>query len=141
VLTLTGSLAAIDRDSPRARTIRDALARTFDGLAVYQDAASGLWRNVIDEPFTRPETSGTCTYLLAHDLLTQMGLALPRHEAMFARAFEGLLPLCYRQGISAFCRGTDYGPAHYYRCRPMGYSPSSSFFIPTVARRAAVTGA
>ena len=107
------------------------------GLARYQDPESNLWHCVIDEPFTRHETSGACIFVHMYDRLRALGVAEARHREMIEGAFEGLLPMCYRQGISAFCRGTDYGGPTYYRSRPLGYSPSSSFFAPTVAARVA----
>lgn len=135
LFSLGFALDAVDPDSSRGRTLRQALDRTLDGLAAYQDPRSGLWRNVIDEPFTRGESSGTSTAVMVYDHLRELGLGAPRHQAMIDRAFEGLMPLCYRHGISAFCRGTDYGGPDYYRSRPLGYSPSSSFFAATVSAR------
>lgn len=129
------AMEATDPQSPRGARLMELIGRTYDGLAKVQDRDSGLWHCVLDEPFTRLESSGTCAFMFLYDRLHAMGLADAKHAAMIDRAFAGLLPLCYRNGISAFCRGTDYGSPAYYRSRPLGFSPSSSFFVPTVAAR------
>lgn len=129
------SLEAVEPGSSHAERLLTHINKTYDGLANYQDPDSHLFHCVIDEPFTRHETSAACVFVHLYDRLQKMGVAEARHEPMIARTFEGLMPMCYRQGISAFCRGTDYGSPAYYRSRPLGYSPSSSFFAPTVAAR------
>ena len=130
-LTLQGmvmSLYALDPDSARAARIRGLISKTYDGLAAYQDAESGLWHLVIDESHTRLETSGTCCAVFFYDRLLELGMADPNHEDMIEHAFTGVKGLCYRHGVAGHCRGTEYGSDDYYRTRPLGYSPSSTFF-------------
>jgi|GEM_PF-2609464 len=129
------SLEALTDDVARTERLLELTTKTYNGLAEYQDEETGLWRCVIDEPFTRIETSGTTAFIFMHDRLKALGLAETRHTDMIERAFEGVLPLCYRQGVGSFCRGTDYGSKAYYRSRPLGYSPTSSFWAPCVAAR------
>lgn len=131
----TMSLYEIESGSDRARRILGHIQRSYDALAKHQDPKTGLWRNVIDEPFTRIESSGTAGIVFCYDRLRELGLADPKHEAMIEHAFFGVKRLCYRYGVGAFCRGTTYGGADYYRSRPLGFSPSSSMFAATVAAR------
>jgi hypothetical protein len=135
LLGMTFGLQAVGPNSKRGARLLKSIRKTYEGLARHQDATTGLWRNVTDEPFTRIESSGTSGYIWFYDQLREMGHADARHQEMIEKAFVGLKGLCYRQGVGAFCRGTDYGPPEYYRSRPLGFSPSSSVFCATVAER------
>lgn len=132
---LAQSLAALPPDSEEATRIQTLLNETFDALRPHQDAQTGLWRLVVDDPTTRVESSSTAGHVLAWDEMRRLGVADDRHRDMIDAAFFGLKRLNYRQGVSACCRGTTTGVDAYYRTRPLGYSPGSTHFGGALASR------
>ncbi len=137
VLGLTFAVLEMEPTHPRRAWFLELLETTFHGLAAYQDPQRGVWRNLLDEPTTRLETSSAAAFVLCHDRLRQAGLLSQTHAGMIDHALRGLKQLCYRGGLCAFCRGTDYGPRSYYRARPHGYSPSSHLLAGVVGQRLA----
>ncbi len=132
---MTLALYALEPQSRSAERIREMLNATYAALARTQDAASGLWRLVIDEPDTRIESSACAAFVHFHDRLKKLGAMDATHDDMIERAAAGLKRICYRHGVAACCRGTSLGVPQYYRTRPLGYSPSSTDFGATVAAR------
>jgi rhamnogalacturonyl hydrolase YesR len=120
VLAMTQALDAVDPGGASAAFMRAAIDRTFDGLARHQEP-NGWWHLIVDEPGTRPETSGAAILVYCHDRLRALGAGQRRHDAMFERAFTGLKRLHYGGGLAASCRGTATGTPEYYRTRPLGY--------------------
>lgn len=121
------SIQAYEPSSAMVEAILKRVHRTFKALRKHQDRDSGMWHLVVDEPFTRPESSATACLVYCHDYLRELELIGDEYQEMFDRAFLGLKEIYYAGGLASTCRGTATGNAHYYRTRPMGFYANSLF--------------
>lgn len=111
-------------DDPARATIIDLLDKVGRGLLAHQDAATGLWRNLIDQPDSRLESSGSTGIVYTYARAVREGwLPRDRYESMLRQAWDGLRSLYWRGGLAANCRGTGVGvEPSYYLARPQGWA-------------------
>lgn len=110
--------------SVQARRILEVLARVGKALPAFQDKETGLWRNLVDEPRSRLESSGSVGIFTVFARCVNEGW-LPRaaFEPMLKNAWRGLKLFYWRSGMAANCRGTAVGAdAAYYLARPQGWA-------------------
>jgi len=124
LLGLLYTLEELDRNAPEFETILQLLDRVGRGLMRYQDEATGLWRNLLDNPSARVESSGTTGIACVYGRCIEEGwLDRQTYEPMVHRALCGIKRLYWRGGLCAGCRGTGAGYADsYYIARPQGYA-------------------
>lgn len=135
IVWMIDSIPAYEPSSPMVAAILERVHRTFKALRKYQSEYNSLWHLVVDEPWTRTESSATAGLIYGHDYLRELGLIGDEYEDMFDRAHEGLKELYYAGGLASNCRGTATGNAHYYRTRPMGFYTHSLFPAGLAMRR------
>ena len=107
-----------------AKLLVDFIRRAGEGLRKYQDASTGLWRNVIDDPNARLESSGSVgiTYVYAR-AIREGWVDRAIFQPIVLKAWQGLKQLYWRGGIAANCRGSAYGyDDTYYLERPQGWA-------------------
>lgn len=117
-------LHELDRAHPlfeRGVRIIDRVARA---LQRHQDPTTGLWRNLIDFPSARLESS--CTASFAHVLgvgVNEGWLDRDTFEPTLRHAWNGLKRVYYRGGFCAACRGSAWATDDaYYLARPQGWN-------------------
>lgn len=123
--------------SPEARRILAFAARLGAALARFQDSESGLWRNLVDSPEARLESSGSVGIFSVFSRAINEGW-LPRagFEPMLRRAWQGLHSLYWRKGLAANCRGTLPGAtAAFYLSRPQGWAWMPQFTLALAEKR------
>ena len=115
------------RDAARERII-DVIRRAGRGLKRWQDEATGLWRNVVDCPAARLETSGTTLFAQIYARGIREGwLDRAEFEDMVRRAWAGVKTCIWRGRVAAWCRGTAGAVDDaYYLARPQGGSSSAT---------------
>ena len=107
---LVGLLEHLPAEHPDRKTLRSWLDQTAEGLRRAQDPESGMWRNVMGEPGTRLETSGTAKCIRHFSRAWRLGLCrsdlLPD---MLARAWRGLKARTFAHRSCTRCYGTGPG--------------------------------
>jgi len=95
-----------------------------EGLRKYQDGQTGLWRNVVDNPTARRESSCSIgiTYVLAR-AIREGWIDRATFQPVVLKAWQGLKQLYWRRGMAANCRGSAYGYRDtYYMERGQGWA-------------------
>src|SRR5262249_4275875 len=98
--------------------------RVAEGLKKYQDDQTGLWRNVVDNPTARRESSCSIgiTYVLAR-AIREGWIDGATFQPVVLKAWQGLKQLYWRKGMAANCRGSAYGYRDtYYMERGQGWA-------------------
>jgi hypothetical protein len=112
----------LEPQQPPFNRVVELIDRVGQGLLVHQDRTTGLWRNVIDHPDARLESTGTNAFLCVYSRCVRKGwLPRQRYESMLEQAWRGLKRLYWRGGFAAHCRGTATGDLSYYLGRPQGW--------------------
>jgi rhamnogalacturonyl hydrolase YesR len=97
---------------------------TSHGLSRVQDPQTGLWRNVMDQPSTRLEVSGTAKCIRHFSRAWRLGLCRQPHlPDMLARAWRGLKAHTFNHQTCSRVYGT--GPGYnlpFYCALPAGPS-------------------
>ncbi|MCF7837370.1 MAG: glycoside hydrolase family 88 protein [Candidatus Marinimicrobia bacterium] len=121
-------LLYILEELPPGHPAHPVLVRVLDdvgrALRRYQDADTGLWRNLVPHPDARVESSATCGIVVVYAHCVRAGW-LPRADylKMLQRAWRGLRWMYWRGGLGAQCRGSFIAPdAAYYLGRPQGWA-------------------
>src|SRR5690606_14881794 len=112
------ALEELDRAEPLFDVILNLLRRVGAGLLRHQDPDTGLWRNLIDHPDARLETTCTCGIAAVFGRCVHEGwLAREPWAGMVERAWQGLKLMYWRGGVG----GTSSGDPVYYLGRPQGW--------------------
>lgn len=107
---LVGLLEHLPRTHPDFETMRSWLDLTAEGLRRTQDATTGLWHNVMGEPTTRLETSGTAKCIRHFARAWRLGLCrAPFVPDMLTRAWYGLKAHTFANRSCTRCYGTGPG--------------------------------
>ncbi len=117
-------LEEMQRTDPAFDQILSLIERVGAALKRYQDAETGLWRNVIDHPSARLESSGTSGITYVYGRCIREGwLDRDAFEPMALKGWEGIKRFYWRRGLAANCRGTGVGSEDaYYLGRPQGWA-------------------
>jgi len=116
------TLEEMDPQDPERETILDFLRRVGCGLRGFQDQRTGLWRNDVDVPQARLESSCTCGIVAVYGrCIRESWLARDEFLDMVLKGWDGLKRMYWRGGLCAQCRGTGVGPDSYYLARPHGW--------------------
>lgn len=108
---LVGLLEHLPTTHPDYETMRSWLDLTAEGLRRTQDPVTGLWHNVMDEPGTRLETSGTAKCVRHLARAWRLGLCrAPFVPDLLARAWHGLKAHTFNNRSCTRCYGTGPGP-------------------------------
>jgi rhamnogalacturonyl hydrolase YesR len=117
-------LEELKPDQPEFRTVLKLVEQVGEGLMGVQDSRTGLWRNLIDHPASRLESSGTTGIAYVYGRCVREGwLDRDRFEPMVLKGWDGVRTLYWRGGVAANCRGTGTGDEAYYLARPQGWAP------------------
>jgi hypothetical protein len=105
-----GLLEHLPPEHPDFGLIAGYLAATAEGLRRTQDPVTGLWHNVVDEPGTRRDVSGT-THAVRHlSRAWRLGLCrAPWLPAMLGRAWWGLKAHTFQHRTCSRCYGSGPG--------------------------------
>ena len=116
-------LEEMETSEPAFGRIVACLARVGEALKRHQDPDVGLWRNVIDHPAARLESSCSSGITYVYGRCVREGWLERRdYEPMLRRSWEGLRTFYWRGGMAANCRGTATGVDEaYYLARPQGW--------------------
>jgi rhamnogalacturonyl hydrolase YesR len=120
-------LDELDRKHPAFDRVLEMIRAAGLGLMKHQDERTGLWRNVVDHPDARLESSGTAgqCYVFAR-CIREGWLDRAPFEPMVRKAWQAVKLTYWRGGLGANCRGS--GPAWdmtYYLGRPHGWANTS----------------
>jgi hypothetical protein len=134
---LLSTLEALPEGAPLRTRIQQLLLRIVRGLLPHQDTDSGLWRNVIDMPESRLDTSGSVSLAcVLYTGLEQGWLDEDEFAPVTERLFEGLWQMYWHGGLCAHCRGTAASKdVVYYLARPQGWSQAPYLVMAIVLRR------
>jgi len=133
---------------PERQRVVAFLRSVGEALKKHQDRETGLFRNVIDNPAARRESSATIgiTYVFAR-AVREGWIESSSFEPMVLAAWHGLKRLYWRGGMAANCRGSAYGyDDAYYLERPQGWAKMPHMLLAAtevqrlVARGAAARG-
>ena len=115
MLSTAEILSAMPNDHPDRARVIDILKRHIDGVKPHQ-AASGLWRQIVDKPELWEETSVTAMFAYSIARAVNRGWIDRSYMAMARKAFEGLTTQVSAEGsVDGTCRGTNIGmDAEYY---------------------------
>jgi len=124
-MALVDTLDVLPKDHPQRQQLIDIVRNLVDSLATYQDAATGLWFQIIDQaklPGNWLETSSSSMFTYAIDIAVKRGYVDPKFHAVAERGYAGVLTqLSVQSGggvdIHNICEGTDVGEAPYYLAR------------------------
>jgi hypothetical protein len=120
---LVYTLDELPPNDPARQPVIELISRVGHGLLPYQDGQSGLWRNLVDNPQARLETSSTVGIAYALSRGVREGwLDRATFEPVIRRAWRGLRQMYWRGGFCAQCRGTSTGDDWYYLSRPQGWA-------------------
>ncbi len=127
-------LEEMDPDDPAFGRVLDCIRRVGHGLKRHQDNETGLWRNVIDHPEARLESSSSIGISYVYGRCVREGwLERSEFEPMLRRSWEGLRRFYWRQGMAANCRGTATGVDEvYYLARPQGWGRMPHMILATL---------
>ena len=135
---LLSMLEFLPADAPARTGAQNLLRQILTGLIPHQDQDSGLWRNLIDHPESRLETSGSLA--LGCVLYTGLGdgwLDEDTFGPVAETTFEGLWRMHWHTGLGAYCRGTAASTDPiYYLSRPHGWAPAPYLSMMITLRQA-----
>ncbi|MBI4025426.1 MAG: glycoside hydrolase family 88 protein [Verrucomicrobia bacterium] len=121
-------LEELDRQDPLAMQCIELIRRVSRALLRHQDVRTGMWRNLIDVPSARLETSGTTIFAMVFARGINEGwLDRAEFEPAVRRAWEGVKTRYWRGRLAGWCRGTAGAVDDaYYLARPQGGSSGAS---------------
>ena len=113
-------------DAPARAELGGVLAELLRALARYQDAATGLWYQVVDKsdrPDNWPETSCSALFVYAYARAIRRGWLEPAYAEVARKGWAGLLGrLRFDAGgrlvVPDICVGTSAGDYAHYVARP-----------------------
>jgi rhamnogalacturonyl hydrolase YesR len=130
---LLGLMDALEYTSAGTETHRlmgKILDRAFVGLKNVQ-CETGLWRNVLTNPLSLPETSGTCKMITVFARAVRMGW-LDRKVVMpvLEKAWTGVKCMLYEGRLLNWCQGTalTLSELHYLRRPHISYQPYTALW-------------
>jgi len=107
---LVGLLEHLPQAHPDFERMRAWIDQTAEGLRRAQDPATGMWHNVMGEPTTRLETSGTAKCIRHLSRAWRRGLCRqPFIPGMLARAWRGLKAHTFQHRSCSRIYGTGPG--------------------------------
>ena len=118
------------------------IRRVGEALRKYQDPETGLWRNVVDNPTARRESSSSIgiTYVYCR-AIREGWVDRASFEPMVLKAWQGLKQLYWRGGMAANCRGSAYGHDDaYYLERPQGWAKMPHMILAATEVQRLVSG-
>ncbi len=123
-------LEELSDNRPLKNEILEIIRNVGKGLKKYQDQKTGLWRNVIDEPKSRIESSGsTCFVYVFLKCINEGWLDEAEFYEMAKKAFRGLKNIYWHGGLCCMCRGSGTGDLNYYISRPQGWGIVPQFIM------------
>ncbi len=91
LLGLVGAIESLPKDHPDYPVLVKYLEEEAEGLRRYQDPETGLWHNIIDEPSSRLEASGTAMIVRSYCHAWLAGVCrTPEVKEMLTKAWRGL---------------------------------------------------
>lgn len=119
LIGLTGLVRNLPEDHPKRPVILGYMREILDGLLATQDD-EGLWHNVVDNPVSRTELSGTSMFVWCYcEALREGWIDAPRLEPMLRRAWAGLIGRCWKTRVYSACTATGASASYqFYLARP-----------------------
>jgi hypothetical protein len=129
---LQGLVALIEympKDHPDYKTLVKYLEETAEGLRKHQDPETGLWRNLIDDPSSRVEASGTGMIVRGYCHAWRAGVCqTPEVKEMLTKAWKGLKAHTVRGRTYSFLWGMGASnDRKAYAAKP---SSGTSYVVP-----------
>ncbi|HEY0308880.1 MAG TPA: glycoside hydrolase family 88 protein [Acidobacteriaceae bacterium] len=124
-MALVDVLDVLPKEHPHRDELISILQKLVTSLADYQDAKTGLWYQVLDQPSLAgnwTETSSSCMFVYAMDVAIKRGHVGAKYRAAAARGYAGILTQISIGAdglldIHNICEGTDVGDTAYYLAR------------------------
>jgi unsaturated rhamnogalacturonyl hydrolase len=121
-VALVDTLDCLPQDHPQRAQLIDVLQRLISGVAACQDAATGLWYQVLDQPKLAGnwlETSSSCMFTYVIDVAVKRGYVPASFHDVAARGHAGVMTQVSLNSegladIHNICEGTDVSDAPYY---------------------------
>ena len=117
------TMEELEPGTPELERLGGYLREHLEALRPWQDSISGLWRNLVDSPEARVESS--CTVGIAYAIARALKggwVEAGRFEKALDSAWEGLRVCMHKDGLAAMCRGTLAGESRaHYLSRPQGW--------------------
>jgi rhamnogalacturonyl hydrolase YesR len=130
LLGLADALENTPANTDVHRSMCKILGKAFIGLRSVQ-CETGLWRNVLTNPLSMPETSGTCKFIAVFARAVQKGW-LKREEVLpvLDQAWFGVKCMLYQNRLLNWCQGTalTMSELHYLRRPHISYRPYSALW-------------
>ncbi len=128
---LQGLLYVLDEFQPRDPLYERSVGlirKVCRALLPHQDPQTGMWRNVINIPQARLESTGTMIFtLVCARGINQGWLDRKEFEPAVRRAWDGIKTRYWRGRVAGSCRGTAGAVDDaYYLARPQGGSSGST---------------
>lgn len=127
-MAIVDILDIIPSDHPKRMQLIQILSDLIEGLARFQDAETGLWYQLVDQPKDPenwPETSCSCMYTYFTARAVEKGYVPDRYRQMAIRGYEGILKhkLSFDEQGSANLKDVTQGTmvridCEYYLHRP-----------------------
>lgn len=116
-------LDSLPEERAEQARLRGYLKNHLLAILPFQDAETGLWRNVIDQPQARLEVSCTIGIIFALARAIDRGwMEGAELGPVIDRAWSGIRAMMHEGALAALCRGTYAGgPVSHYLARPQGW--------------------
>lgn len=125
-MTLIDTLDVIPHNHPGRPQLLAILRELVVGLAYYQDAATGLWYQILDKPklegnWTETSSSSMFTYII--DTAIKRGYIPAAYHATAQKGYQGVMSRLTLgpdglTELAGICIGTDVGDLAWYLARP-----------------------
>jgi unsaturated rhamnogalacturonyl hydrolase len=124
-MAIVDTLEVISHDQPGRAELITILQQLAPGLAHYQDAQTGLWYQIVDQPSLKGnwlETSSSSMFTYILDICVKRGY-IPRHYKEVARrGYEGVIKRITLDAegfphLHGICVGTNVGDLAWYLAR------------------------
>ena len=125
-MMLVDTLDVIPQSHPGRDDLIAILRELVKGIAHYQDAQSGLWYEVFDQPglagnWTETSSSAMFTYII--DLALKRGYISSHYRKTARRGYRGVMSRISLDSdgmtdIAGICVGTNVGDLNWYLARP-----------------------
>ncbi|MBI1788024.1 MAG: glycoside hydrolase family 88 protein [Acidobacteria bacterium] len=120
LMSLADTIERMDRKHPSYAALQSIAAALASGLRAAQDR-EGMWRTVLDDPASYPESSATAMFCYGLLKLVRLKVLPDSDSGMARRAWSALNETYVKDGVvTGVSAGTDPQGPGYYRQRPVG---------------------
>lgn len=120
VMSIADTLEVLPANHARVKPLREVAVRLARGLKATQDS-DGLWRTVMDEPGSYPESSATAMSVYGLLKLVRLGAIGSEFSKPARKAWSAINARFVKDGlVVGASAGTDPGASGHYKAKPVG---------------------